>query len=262
MARTASAQPPEHAPTQHDESQLAGEVENPVSKLSSIPVRYQNDYGLGPTDLARHTLSIRPTVALRVAPDLNIVSRTTVPFVWAPDVAQGTGYASGLGDLAESLFFVPSPTSGFLWALGPSVALPTASTRQLGSGQLAVGPTAAVLLQPKPLLLGVVALQMWSIAGAPDRPDINRLSAMYFGALRLPGGWYVKTAPVITANWNAGSLRNMWTIPFGGGVGKVLYIGDVPISVSVAAYWNAVRPDSAAAPSSSAQVQIALLLPR
>jgi hypothetical protein len=262
VTRAAEAQPPEHAPPPPDESQLAHEVENPVSKLNSVPIRYQSDFGIGPKDLSRNTLSIRPTIALPVTPDLSIVSRTTVPLVSQPDVGRGMGYTSGLGDVTESLFFVPPPASGVIWGLGPSVLLPTASASELGSGQLGVGPTAAVLLQPKPLTLGVLAAQMWSIPGLSNRPEINRLSIMYVGAFHLPGGWYIKTAPIISANWNAGTLRQMWTIPVGGGAGKVLYVGDVPVSVSLAAYWNAVHPDTIAAPSGSAQVQVALLLPR
>ena len=85
---------------------------------------------------------------------------------------------------------------------------------------------------------------------------------MYLGAFQFAGGWYLRTSPVIVADWNAGSLRNTWTVPVGGGAGKVLRVGDVPIDVSLAAYWNAIRPATAAAPSGSAQVQLAVLLPR
>jgi hypothetical protein len=261
-ARTAEAEPAEQAPTPPDESQLARQVESPVSKLSSVPVRYESNFGIGPRDLARNSVSVLPTVAVAVSPDLSIVSRTTVPFAWQPDVAQGSGYVSGLGDVAESLFFVPRPTSGVLWGIGPSVVLPTASASELGSGQLSAGPTAAILVQPKPFTLGLLVVQLWSIAGESNRPAINRSGVIGLATLHFPSGWYVESQPVITADWNAAPFRNVWTIPVGGGVGKVVYVGEVPIGVSVAAYWNAVRPDTPAAPKGSAEVQIALLLPR
>jgi hypothetical protein len=256
------AQPPEGAPPPRDESSLAHEVENPVSKLSSIPVRYQNDFGIGPNDLARSTISIRPTIALPLTRDLSLVSRTTVPFIVQPDVTRAGAYKSGLGDTAESLFFVPPPAAGVIVGVGPSVALPTASASEFGSGQLGVGPAAAVLMQPGPLTLGVLVVQLWSVAGESNRPGVNRMSVLYVAAAHLPGGWYIDTAPVISANWNADSPRNTWTVPIGGGAGKVLRIGGIPINVSVAAYWNAIRPDTLAAPSGNAQVQVALLLPR
>jgi hypothetical protein len=259
---TVQAQPPENVPPQPDESGLAREVQNPVSKLSSVPVRYQTDFGIGPQGLARNTLSIRPTIAGSVTPDLSIVSRTTVPFVFQPDPAHGFATISGLGDIAESLYVVPSLASEVIWGVGPTVSLPTASEPELGSGQLGLGPTAAVLIQPRPLTLGVLAAQIWSVEGASTLPSVNRLSVMYVGAFHFPHGWYVHTAPIVTANWNAGSLRNTWTIPVGGGAGKVLNVGGVSISASVAAYWNVVRPDTVTAPSASAQVQVALLLPR
>jgi hypothetical protein len=260
VARTASAQPDEEARHPPSETELSRQAENPVSKLSSFPVRYQNDFGIGPQNLERSTISLRPTLAFPVTRDLSIVSRTTVPIASQPNPV-GRTYTSGLGDVVESLFFVPRPTSGFIWGAGPSVSLPTALPSALGSGRVAVGPAAAVLMQSKLLTLGVLGMQSWSVAGDSGRPDINRLGVMYVGALHLPRGWYIHTAPVVSANWNASSLRNMWTIPVGGGGGKVLHLGEVPINVSVTAYWNVIRPETAAAPSGNVQAQAALLLP-
>jgi hypothetical protein len=263
VARTAGAQPPEPSPSPSPitESELAHEVENPVSKLTSVAVEYQSDFGIGPLGVARDMLSIKPTVALAVTPDLRIMSRTNVPFVSQPDVAHGMQGTSGLGDILESLLLVPAPTAGVIFGLGPTVSLPTATERELGSGRIGLGPIAAVVTQPQPLTLGVLAAQTWSIAGASDRPDINRLALLVIGVFQFAGGWYVRTSPVIVADWNAGSPRNTWTVPVGGGVGKVLRVGHVPIDVFVAAYWNAIRPATATAPSGSAQLQLAVLLP-
>jgi phage terminase large subunit-like protein len=46
----------------------------------------------------------------------------------------------------------------------------------------------------------------------------------------LPEGWYLTSSPIITANWNATS-GDKWNFPLGGGVGKILKIGDQPINV-------------------------------
>jgi hypothetical protein len=259
-AQMLAAQPGQETRAQPSESELAREVENPVSKLSSFPVRYQNDFGIGPQNLERSTLSLRPTLAFPVTRDMSIVSRTTVPIVAQPDVVNRR-YTSGLGDTVESLFFVPRPSSDVIWGVGPSVSFPTAVPGVLGSGRVAVGPAAAALMQSGLLTLGVLGVQVWSVAGETSRPDISRLSVQCIGALHLPRGWYVHTAPVVSANWNASSFRNMWTIPVGGGGGKVLHLGELPINVSVTAYWNVVRPQTLVAPSGNVQAQVALLLP-
>jgi hypothetical protein len=262
LARTAGAQPPEPAPTPLTESELAGEVENPISKLNSMPIEYQSDFGIGPLNVVRDTFSIKPTFVHAVPPGLSIVSRTNVSVVSQPDVAQRMQRTSGLGDMVESLLLVPTPAAGVIWGLGPTVSLPTASSPELGSGKLGVGPIAAVVTQPEPLMLGVLAAQTWSIAGASDRRDFSRLAVMVIGVYELAGGWYLRTSPVVIGDWNAGSLRDAWTVPVGGGAGKVLYIGNVPIDVFLSAYWNAIRPANAGVPTGTAQVQLAILLPR
>jgi hypothetical protein len=49
---------------------------------------------------------------------------------------------------------------------------------------------------------------------------------------------------VITANWKA-SDGNEWTVPFGGGFGRVFKIGNQPINCRLEGYYNVVQPDGA-----------------
>jgi hypothetical protein len=42
-------------------------------------------------------------------------------------------------------------------------------------------------------------------------------------------GWYFVSAPIITANWEAAS-EERWTVPIGGGVGKVIKFAKLSIS--------------------------------
>ena len=58
----------------------------------------------------------------------------------------------------------------------------------------------------------------------------------------LPKGWYLTTSPVITANWEADS-DNRWTLPIGGGIGRVFKIGKQPINAQVTYYYNLDSPE-------------------
>jgi hypothetical protein len=48
---------------------------------------------------------------------------------------------------------------------------------------------------------------------------------------------------------------NTWTVPFGGGFGKIFRIGNQPISASLATYYNVEKPDFGADWQIRAQLQ-------
>ena len=43
----------------------------------------------------------------------------------------------------------------------------------------------------------------------------------YFVTYQLGKGWYLTSSPILTANWKASS-GNVWTVPIGGGIGRVM----------------------------------------
>jgi hypothetical protein len=67
------------------------------------------------------------------------------------------------------------------------------------------------------------------------------MTFQYFINYNLPKGWYLSSAPIITANWEV-SQPNRWTIPVGGGVGRIMRIGFQPVNLSAQFYGNPVRP--------------------
>ncbi len=70
----------------------------------------------------------------------------------------------------------------------------------------------------------------------------NSFLTQYFVNYNFGGGWYVYSAPIITANWLA-TGDHAWTLPFGGGAGRVVKIGGkLPVNLSIGAYYNALRP--------------------
>jgi hypothetical protein len=71
------------------------------------------------------------------------------------------------------------------------------------------------------------------------------MTSQPFVNYNLDNGWYLKTGPVITYNHEADS-GNKWTVPVGGGFGRIFNVGKQPVNLSVAAYGFAVKPDGGA----------------
>ena len=65
-------------------------------------------------------------------------------------------------------------------------------------------------------------------------------------------------APIVASNWRA-TPGQQWTVPVGGGFGRVFKIGDQPVNASIGGYYNAVRPT--ATPVWQLRASVALLFP-
>ena len=72
-------------------------------------------------------------------------------------------------------------------------------------------------------------------------------------------GWYVTLSPTITANWSAPG-RNQWTVPVGGGVGKVFKVGKQPMSAQIQAFGFPAKPDNG--PEWGIQFMLKFLFPK
>ena len=67
----------------------------------------------------------------------------------------------------------------------------------------------------------------------------NQLLLNPFVSYHFDEGWSVGSSPNITTSWtNSGGK---WTVPVGGGFGKVVRLGK-PIKLDLDAYYNAIRP--------------------
>ena len=73
------------------------------------------------------------------------------------------------------------------------------------------------------------------------------------------GGWYVTSSPVITANWEAERSSDEWTVPVGGGVGRVFTLGEQHINTRMSYYYNVEKPRFGA--QWDFQLEINLLFP-
>lgn len=112
---------------------------------------------------------------------------------------------------------------------------------------------------PGKWVLGVLAQNVWSFAGDEDAADVNIFLFQYFVNYNFDRGWYLSSTPVITANWEADS-ENRWTIPFGGGIGRMVKFGMLPVDFKLAAYYNIEKPKFG--PDWNLQFTVKLLFPK
>ncbi len=229
---------------------LRSAVQNPISSLISLPFKFTFDYG-APNGEASF-LNIQPVVPVTIG-DWNLVNRAIIPLIDSPGEIAGTPNmpnpipgdgATGLGDINYSLFLSPVKPEKAIWGIGPSITMPSATDDQLGSDKWSAGPTAVVLFQPKWGTFGLLGRHLWSFAGDSDRADVDQSLLEPFLNYNLPKGWYLITDLIITANWEADS-SNTWTVPLGGGAGKLFKIGNQTMNVRAEAYYNVEKPDSA-----------------
>ena len=130
----------------------------------------------------------------------------------------------------------------------------------LGSDKWSIGPAAVGLTIKPPWVFGALVQNIWSVAGSSRSPDVNQMLLQYFVNYNLPKGWYLTSSPIITANWEADS-DNTWTVPVGGGFGRLFTMGKLPVNMQVQGFYNVEKPDDIG-PDWTLRFQIQVLLPR
>jgi hypothetical protein len=243
-----------------DATELAKKTQNPVADLISVPLQSNFNFNTGIKDETVYVLNVQPVIPIKLNHEWNLITRTIVPVINQPSLFPGpnsiSGSAWGLGDINPSLFLSPAKSGAIIWGVGPTFTLPTATDWRLGSGKFSLGPTAVALTIQGPWVLGALINNQWSVAGWGDK-DVNQMLLQPFVNYNLADGWYLTSSPVMTANWEAGS-GDRWTVPVGGGVGKLCKLGPLPINTSLQAYYNVERPRYASEWQLRFQVQFLL----
>ncbi len=220
---------------------LAKASQNPIANLISLPFQNNTNFGIGPDDETQNILNIQPVWPFTLNEKWNLITRTILPVVSQPGVLTGgEGRVNGLGDTTFTGFFSPRDSGDTTWGVGPVFLIPTATDDALGSDKWGAGVSLVVLKMPGKWVVGSLFSNVWSFAGSGDQ-DINIFTWQYFINYNLENGWYLTSAPIITANWEASSGEK-WTVPFGGGLGKIFRIGKQPINGSAQVYYNVEKP--------------------
>jgi hypothetical protein len=241
-----------------DDTALLEDSQNPISSLISVPFEHNLYFDVGPKDALVYTLNHKPVYPVDLG-EFTLINRLIAPITYQEERVSGEGTEFGLGDFTYQGFISPKDNGKVLWGVGPAFVVPTATDKRLGGQKWALGPAFVALSKPGPWVIGVLVSNVNSFAGPSNKDNVNLFSFQYFVNYNFNNGWYLSSTPTITANWEGGS-GNKWTVPFGGGVGKLVHFGDLPIDFKLQAFGNAENPDGTA--DWSTQFQMKLLFPK
>ena len=213
-----------------------------------MPFENNANFNAGPDDKVLNVLNIKPVVPIKLNDDWNLINRAIIPLISQPGVdGASIGRKNGLGDITYQGFFSPANPGKVIWGLGPAISIPVGAD-QFSSNKWSAGPAAVVLTMPGHWVVGALVQNIWSFAGKSSAEDVNAFTFQYFLNYNIPngGGWYLTSTPVITANWKEDS-DNKWSVPFGGGAGRVFNIGKQHVNTKLQGFYtpSSLRPDGA-----------------
>jgi len=224
---------------------LAEDSMNPLGTVISLPFENNTLFNLGPSNSTANVLNIKPIFPVGVG-NWNLINRLIVPVVYAQGQDEildddfswgsgnpgsfGIGSAFGLGDTTYQGFITPKKSGKVAWGLGGSIVIPTHTKDRFGSNKWSAGPALVAFAPVGNWVLGGIMQNIWSVAGDDDAADVNVFSAQLTVNYKLKNRWYLTTSPLITANWEA-PKENRWTVPLGGGIGRIFKLQKKAIAV-------------------------------
>jgi hypothetical protein len=226
---------------------------NPLTNVWSISFQ-QNNYPLeieGRKDRWNSNLNFQPVLPVALTENWNLITRPVVTLFNSaphPDSRNPTEIdrTTGLGDSIFMEMLAPTPKllGRWLLGLGPTFIFPTASSNFTGQGKWQAGPAAVVGYLSDRWILGAFVQNWTSFGGDSDRPDANQMNLQPIAAYFLPDGWSIGYSGNILANWKADSAGDVWTVPIGLGIGKVVKLGLLPVKLSLGVQYMVHHPDN------------------
>jgi hypothetical protein len=221
---------------------LAKAAQNPVAKLISVPFQDNINFNVGPEEKTQNVLNIQPVIPVSLSSDWNLITRTILPVVSQPEFFPGEGRTNGLGDTQFTAFLSPNRSKGLIWGAGPIAQLPTSTDKGLGNDRWGLGPSAVVLRIQGRWVYGALTNNVWSVSSSHTDPSYNNFLLQPFINYNFPGGLYLCASPIITADWKADS-GDRWTVPLGGGGGKIVRFGKLPVNFQTQVFYNVEKPE-------------------
>ena len=246
------------APSQASDTAQGTQAQNPLTPLWGVINENYTNFSMGPLQKTQNILVVEPVIPLKLTPDWNLITRWNTPITSQPRLANpagpfpgiglfpGIGPEFGLSNMQPQFFFTPANPGSFTFAVGPTLWLPTATDKTLGINKTGGGPVVVALTTQGPLLAGFLAQNVWAgtTGTSVTLQRVDTLLIEPFVFYNFPGGWFVTYRPLITADWTVDE-HNRWTVPIGGGFGRVFPVGNTVMDIHVQGFYNGLTPPAA-----------------
>jgi hypothetical protein len=239
--------------SQSEEAAAKNAAQNPVAAAISLPYQNNTFYGVGPYRNVENELLIQPVIPIKLSNRWMVISRTITPVVVVPRLSPSEGVDYGLGNIQPQFYLSPVHPGKLIWGVGPQFWLPTATDHVLGVNKWGGGPAVVGLTHHGHWLGGTLISNQF--AGV-NHTHVNSMLMNPFVFYNMNHGYYFVSTPVITADWTQ-ERSHRWTVPVGGGVGRVFTIGSQPLNAR-AEFFNDVRTTTGG-PNWQMQVQLQFL---
>ena len=242
-------------------SELNRKLTNPVSDIWSISNQF-NNFELN-NGQWNNNWNFQPVMPVSLTKDWNLITRPVMPFYnIVPHETAPNEFArdAGLGDLTLLELLSPANSGNWVLGAGPTAIFPTATSHFTGQGKWQLGPSVVVGYLTKQYFIGVFPQQWWSIGGEHGRPDTNQMNLQPIATIFFGEGWSFGYSGNILADWTAPS-PDVWTVPIGLGLGKVVKFGRLPVKIQLAVQYMPVHP-RISGQEWNVQVQITPVIPK
>jgi hypothetical protein len=214
--------------------ELAKAVQNPIANLISLPIQNNTTFEWGADKEVLNVANVQPVIPFELSEDWTLITRTILPIISQPAITPGQDRENGIGDTSVTAWLSPGKAGKWIWGAGATLNIPTASDPRLGFDDWAAGPSVVLLTMPGKWVIGGLVSNIWDINA--DK-KINFMFSQLFVNYNMKDGWYLVSAPIITADWESDN-DNRWTIPIGGGAGRVFKAGNQPMNINAQLYYN------------------------
>jgi hypothetical protein len=255
-----SGEPAAEPQKQSDMAALAEKMNNPLSDLWLLFM--QNDlswYDGEISDVTRvvNVTLLQPVLSMALTEKWRMIFRPVIPIASFPfsgfNVETGPdgpvanpkfGRQFGLADMVLWTAFSNKFTPPFVFGFGPTLMVPTATYRTLGTGKFSMGPMALAFFLSRKWIIGAVAQHWWSVAGDDNRDHVNLTDIQYVVRYRITPATNIGCGPNIRINWMA-DAKDKVSFPIGIGGDTLIKLGRLPVRVGAEFHWYPVKPETA-----------------
>ena len=108
------------APANDTDTEVSKEIENPVTRRITLPLRYDADFLDGAYKDTKDTFQIdQAVVPFQLNEDWALITRTKLPVEVLPPKNLGDHWAFGLSNGYTTFFLSPEHGEGLYWGVGP-----------------------------------------------------------------------------------------------------------------------------------------------